>query len=93
MKDIYLNMNSQNILKFYGTKLDSKLDTSEFYDYEIAKVIDDHNDDVLDLSTPITYSTLKINDSLEDFDCVRTTITLSEYDNRVNDASYPYLNL
>ncbi len=90
MKDIYLNMNSQNILKFYGTKLDSKLDTSEFYDYEIAKVIDDHNDDVLDLSTPITYSTLKINASLEDFDCVRTTITLSEYDNRVNNASYPY---
>ena len=35
MKDIYLNMNSQNILKFYGTRLDAKLDSSEFYDYEI----------------------------------------------------------
>jgi hypothetical protein len=27
-------MNSQNILKFYGSKLDIKLDSSEFYDYE-----------------------------------------------------------
>ena len=83
-------MNTQNILKFFGSKLDVKLDSSEFYDYGVVKVLDDHNTDVLDLSTSITYSTLKIDDSLENFDCARTTISLVEYDNRVNDPSYPY---
>jgi hypothetical protein len=53
MKDIYKCMNNQNILKFYGTKLDVKLDSSEYYDYELTKLDDDYNKDVLDLSTPI----------------------------------------
>lgn len=83
-------MNTQNILKYYGTKLDISLDSSEFYDYEISKVQDDYNTDVLDLSVPITYDTLKINTSLEDFSCQRNTITLTEYDNRINDPAYPY---
>jgi hypothetical protein len=83
-------MNTQNILKYYGTKLDVRLDSSEFYDYEISKIQDDYNIDVLDLSTPISYTSLKIDDSLEDFSCQRETITLVEYDNRVNDSSYPY---
>lgn len=90
MKDIYLDMNSQNILRFYGTKLDVKLDSSEFYDYELSKVSDDHNTDVLDLNTPIVYSALTINTTLEDFSCVRDTITLIEYDDRVNHPTYPY---
>jgi len=30
-------MNTQNILKYYGSKLDVKLDHSEFYDYQISK--------------------------------------------------------
>jgi hypothetical protein len=83
-------MNTQNILKYYGTKLDVRLDSSEFYDYEVSKIQDDHAIDVLDLSTPITYNSLKISDSLEDFACQRETITLTEYDNRVNDSSYLY---
>ncbi len=58
MKDIYLNMNNQNILKYYGTRLDAKLDSSEYYDYELSKVVGDYNSDVLDLSTPITYTGL-----------------------------------
>jgi hypothetical protein len=37
MKDIYRNMNTQNILSFYGSKLDLKLDFSEFYDFELVK--------------------------------------------------------
>lgn len=90
MKDIYLNMNSQNILRFYGSKLDVKLDSSEFYDYELSKVFDDHNTDVLDLTTPITYSALTINTTLADFSCVRDTITLTEYDNTANDSNYVY---
>ena len=64
MKDIYLDMNSQNILKFYGTRLDAKLDSSEFYDYEITKVANDYNTDVLDLYTPIVYESLKIDQNL-----------------------------
>ena len=78
MKDIYKRMNTQNILKFYGTKLDVKLDSSEYYDYELAKLDDDYNKDVLDLSTPITYTGLTINTNLTDFDCIKSTITLAE---------------
>jgi hypothetical protein len=78
MKDIYKRMNTQNILKFYGTKLDVKLDSSEYYDYEMGKLDDDYNKDVLDLLTPITYTGLTINTNLTNFDCVKTTITLEE---------------
>ena len=83
-------MNTQNILNYFGTKFTVKLDSSEFYDYEISKIEGDYNTDVLDFSNPITYSSLKIDDSLQNFDCVRDTITLTEYDNRVNEPSYPY---
>jgi hypothetical protein len=83
-------MNTQNILKFFGTKLDIKLDSSEFYDYELSKIDMDYNVDVLDLTQSITYNSLKIDGSLEDFSCQRNTITLIEYDNRVNNSSYPY---
>ncbi|MFZ9377110.1 MAG: hypothetical protein ACO25K_08295, partial [Candidatus Fonsibacter ubiquis] len=71
-------MNTQNILKFFGTKLDAKLDSSEFYDYEITNLETDFYKYVLYLSTPITYSSLKINTDLEDFSCGRNTITLYE---------------
>lgn len=83
-------MNTQNILKFYGSKLDVKLDSSEFYDFELSKVDNDYNAEILDLTQPITYSTLKIDDNLENFDCNRTTITLVEYDNTINDELYSY---
>ena len=78
MKDIYLNMNSQNILKFYGSRLEAKLDSSEFYDYEITKVARDYNTDVLDLYTPISYDSLKIDEVLPNLQCSKTLINLSE---------------
>lgn len=78
MKDIYKRMNNQNILKFYGTKLDVKLDSSEYYDYEVSKLDDDYNKDVLDLSTPITYTGVVINHDLNNFDCVKSTVSLAE---------------
>ena len=93
MKDIYISMNTQNILRYYGTKLDLKLDFSEFYDYEISKNDTDYNSEVLDLTQPIQYPSLKINTTLEGFSCGKTTITLVEYDNRVNNPSYPYSGL
>jgi hypothetical protein len=37
-------MNTQNILRFYGSKLDFKLDSSEFYDFELAK--DDYDNNI-----------------------------------------------
>jgi hypothetical protein len=83
-------MNTQNILRFYGSKLDLKLDSSEFYDYELGKNDIDYNTDVLDLSKEISYTGLTINTSLTNFDCDRETITLREYDNRVNDNTYIY---
>jgi len=84
-------MNSQNILKFWGTKLDIKLDTSEFYDYEVGKTETDYNVEVLDFNTPISYSSLKINTTgLMNASCAKSTIYLTEIDNRPNDPSYPY---
>ena len=90
MKDIYRNMNRQNILNFYGSKLDLRLDSSELYDFELGKTQGDYDTEVIDINNPIVYSTLVINTNLTDFDCNRTTITLTEYDNRINDQYYPY---
>ena len=86
-------MNTQNILKFYGSKLDIKLDSSEFYDYEVSKVQGDYNTDVLDLTTPITYTGLTIDTGLGYASCSRNTIRLIEYDNSSNDSSYIYSGL
>ena len=87
-------MNSQNILRFYGSKLDIKLDSSEFYDFEIDKLGVDYDLSLLDLSTPITYTSLKIDESLDDnSSCSRSTIRIVEYNNTVNDDSYIYSGL
>jgi hypothetical protein len=86
-------MNTQNILKFYGSKLDIKLDSSEFYDYELGKVDLDYNIDVLDLSKEITYNTIKINNSLSNMYCYRDRITLNEFDNSINDEDYIFSGL
>ena len=88
MKDIYINMNRQNILNFYGSKLELKLDSSELYDYELSKTQGDYDADVLDLSTPIVYESLKIDSYLTDFYCEKNRITLAEDD--INDLLYPY---
>jgi hypothetical protein len=63
MKDIYINMANQNILRFYGSKLDLKVDYSELYDYELSKVQMDYNEEVLDFDTEITYTGLTIDSS------------------------------
>lgn len=86
-------MNSQNILKFYGSKFDIRLDSSEFYDYEISKIEGDYATDVLDFSGPITYSALTINSSLQGFSCSKNSITLQEINNTPNDPNYIYSGL
>jgi hypothetical protein len=86
-------MNRQNILNFYGSKLDLKLDSSELYDYELGKVDMDYNPYVLDLNTEITYNSIKINNSLSNMDCVKSTITLQEFNNTVNDEDYIFSGL
>jgi len=63
MKDIYITMANQNILKFYGSKLDLKLDYSELYDFELSKITDDYNSEVLDFNTEILYSGLTVDSS------------------------------
>lgn len=80
MKDIYINMNNQNILNFYGSKLDIKLDSSELYDYEVGKVEGDYSTDVLNFTTEITYSTLIIDSS-----CLNTPINdIKPWENEIN---------
>ena len=56
-------MANQNILSFYGSKLDLKVDYSELYDFELTKVQDDFDSKVLDFTTPITYTGLTIDSS------------------------------
>jgi hypothetical protein len=63
-------MNSQNILKFYGSKLDLKLDSSELYDFEMVGVGNDYDIGLLDFTTggTITYDSLVV-----DSDCLNLT--------------------
>jgi len=63
-------MANQNILNYYGSKLDLKVDYSELYDFEISKTQDDFDAQVLDFTTPITYSGLTIDSS-----CLTTGLT------------------
>lgn len=48
-------MGHQNIHNHYGSRLDIVIDSSEIYDYEIAKTTNDYDADVLDFTLPITY--------------------------------------
>jgi hypothetical protein len=54
-------MNNQNILKFYGSQLDLKLDSSEYYDIELTKTEDDYSTDVLDFSSPLIYTGITLS--------------------------------
>ena len=63
MKDIYIIMNRQNILNYYGSKLDLKLDSSELYDYQLTTNEVDYDTDVLDLTNEITYTGLTVDSS------------------------------
>jgi len=56
-------MNSQNILKYYWSKLDLTLDSSEFYDFEISKTTNDFDVELIDLDNPIVYSSLVFDSS------------------------------
>jgi hypothetical protein len=87
-------MNTQNILKFWGNELNLQLDSSEFHDYELSDIGVDYDSQVIDLFHPIQYNSLSINTTgLTNSDCFRDTITLNEYDNRVNDSGYTYSSL
>ncbi len=61
MKDIYRIMANQNILNFYGSKLDLRVDYSELYDYEIDPDKSDYNTEVLDFTNEITYTGLTVD--------------------------------
>lgn len=56
-------MNSQNIKKFWGSKLDLKLDTSELYDYELGGTEIDYNSSILDFENEINYNSLIFDSS------------------------------
>jgi hypothetical protein len=74
-------MNTQNILNFYGYKLDVKLDSSEFYDYELDNNLDNFNKEILNLTTPINYEKLVIDSSclIDDLNDIKPwVITIDE---------------
>ena len=60
MKDIYRNMNRQNISNFYGSKLDLRLDSSELYDFQISNDVD-YDENLLDLNNEINFTGLTID--------------------------------
>ena len=63
MKDIYTIMNRQNILNFYGSKLDLKLDSSELYDYQLTKNEDDYDVNLLNTNIPLLiHCVYKVDD-------------------------------
>lgn len=71
-------MGNQNILGFYGTKLDLKLDYSELYDFELSKIQNDYSTDVLDLNNEITYSGLTIDSDCRDLLVTPWEININE---------------
>jgi len=77
-------MNSQNILKFYGSKLDLKLDSSELYDFEMGGVENDYDISLLDFTTSINYDSLVI-----DSDCL-TGNTVNEFGPWIIDVGVNY---
>lgn len=76
-------MGSQNILNYYGTKLDLVLDYSEYYDIELSTLQDE---DLLNDSNDY----LKVNETLEGLSTIKTTITLSEIDYTDDIENYSY---
>ena len=71
-------MNTQNILKYYGSKLDIKLDGSEFYDYELSSIPNDYNTDVLNIDVPIIYTSMTINETSTAFSPYTVTVPRTE---------------
>jgi hypothetical protein len=86
-------MNWQNILKFFNSNVDLILDSSEVYDIELVEDIKDYNTDILDFNKIIDYDSLKIDQNLNGLDKIRTTISLCEVDNSINDPDYIYSGL
>jgi len=66
VKIFIINMNTQNILKFFGSKLDVKLDSSEYYDYELSTTQDDFDANILDFNSLIIYNSLTIDSTCLD---------------------------
>lgn len=56
-------MNTQNILGYYGSNLDFKLDYSEFYDFELVK--NDNKDDFIDVT--LSYESIFNSNCLTGF--------------------------
>ena len=86
-------MASQNILNYYGSKLDIRVDYSELFDYQLSPVQGDYDTEVINFNTPITYSSLKINESMSGYSCNINTISINEFDYRTYDSGYIYSGL
>jgi hypothetical protein len=80
-------MNIQDILRKGGTKLSTKLDVSELYDYELIDVIIGKVDAVLDYSEYYDYELLEIVIGKVD-----ATLDYSEfYDYTIGDNTMDYI--
>lgn len=75
-KDIYLNMNTQDILIHGRTKLDAVLDRSEYYDFELVEDIIGKVDAVLDYSEFYDYT---LGDNTLDYIYIETFVIVGPY--------------
>src|SRR5574344_92635 len=86
-------MNGQNILKFFGSRLNIIVDNSEYYDYELSKDDGDYNTEVLNVNDAISYESLIIDTNLTGHTCERNTISLSEYNTHTDQYMYSGLTM
>ncbi len=89
MKDIYKDMNSQDILRNLGISLDVKLDNSETYDYEIAGFDGDYDKKVIDFTNNISFN-IGVEKDLSGHTTQKICVDLCEIDNTPNDPNYIY---
>lgn len=85
-------MNTQNIFKSFGSLLDVKVDSSEYYDFDLGKTQDDYNTQIFDPNTPIQYNSLVIDENLGGLYSYKNTISLVEIDD-LNISGYTYSGL
>lgn len=64
-------MNSQNIFSYFGVNLDVRLDSSEYYDYDMSVDYGDYYINILDFTKEIQYDSLAF-----DSNCLLTGTTI-----------------
>jgi hypothetical protein len=74
-------MVNQNILKYYGSKLDIKLDTSQLYDFQLGETYNDYDSRLLYVSS---NDSISYESEVIDSDCLNSISTPIIFDVNAN---------